>query len=235
MPRSRSIFIQSDRVLRRSPLALTCPARLMAPPNSSSFSVSVVLPASGWEMIANVRRRATSSASGERDGDSAWSGNVGHEARAFGRENRANQASFGGCEGRSPVPYRQRKDGLPVHSSSAGTALPGSEGRRWPGSCCSSPACWKSAGRSASTIPKVSRRLVPSVLTLAAMAGSILLLGLALKTLPIGTAYAVWTGIGAVGTAILRHRPVRRARHRRPPRLHRADRGRHRRASSSSP
>jgi quaternary ammonium compound-resistance protein SugE len=46
-------------------------------------------------------------------------------------------------------------------------------------------------------------RLVPSVLTLAAMAGSILLLGWALKTLPIGTAYAVWTGIGAVGTAIL--------------------------------
>ena len=46
-------------------------------------------------------------------------------------------------------------------------------------------------------------RLMPSVLTLAAMAGSILLLGWALKTLPIGTAYAVWTGIGAVGTAIL--------------------------------
>ena len=46
-------------------------------------------------------------------------------------------------------------------------------------------------------------RLIPSVLTLAAMAGSILLLGLALKTLPIGTAYAVWTGIGAVGTATL--------------------------------
>ena len=46
-------------------------------------------------------------------------------------------------------------------------------------------------------------RLVPSVLTLAAMAGSILLLGIALKTLPIGTAYAVWTGIGAVGIAAL--------------------------------
>ena len=46
-------------------------------------------------------------------------------------------------------------------------------------------------------------RLVPSVLTLAAMAGSIILLGVALKTLPIGTAYAVWTGIGAVGTALL--------------------------------
>ena len=46
-------------------------------------------------------------------------------------------------------------------------------------------------------------RLAPSALTLAAMAGSVLLLGLALKTLPIGTAYAVWTGIGAVGTALL--------------------------------
>jgi quaternary ammonium compound-resistance protein SugE len=46
-------------------------------------------------------------------------------------------------------------------------------------------------------------RLVPSVLTLICMAGSIILLGLAVKTLPIGTAYAVWTGIGAVGTAIL--------------------------------
>lgn len=46
-------------------------------------------------------------------------------------------------------------------------------------------------------------RLVPSVLTLICMAGSMVMLGLALKTLPMGTAYAVWTGIGAVGTAIL--------------------------------
>ena len=46
-------------------------------------------------------------------------------------------------------------------------------------------------------------RLMPSVLTLAAMAGSVILLGIALKTLPIGTAYAVWTGIGAVGTAAI--------------------------------
>ena len=46
-------------------------------------------------------------------------------------------------------------------------------------------------------------RLIPSVLTLACMAASMALLGLALKTLPIGTAYAVWTGIGAVGTAAL--------------------------------
>ena len=46
-------------------------------------------------------------------------------------------------------------------------------------------------------------KLVPSVITLVAMAGSVILLGLALKTLPVGTAYAVWTGIGAVGTAVL--------------------------------
>jgi quaternary ammonium compound-resistance protein SugE len=46
-------------------------------------------------------------------------------------------------------------------------------------------------------------RLVPSALTLTAMLLSIVLLGLALKALPVGTAYAVWTGIGAVGTAAL--------------------------------
>lgn len=46
-------------------------------------------------------------------------------------------------------------------------------------------------------------RLVPSILTLVCMTASILLLGLALKTLPLGTAYAVWTGIGTVGTALL--------------------------------
>lgn len=46
-------------------------------------------------------------------------------------------------------------------------------------------------------------RLVPSVLTLGCMVASVLLLGLALKTLPVGTGYAVWTGIGTVGTALL--------------------------------
>jgi quaternary ammonium compound-resistance protein SugE len=46
-------------------------------------------------------------------------------------------------------------------------------------------------------------RLAPSVLTILSMALSVLLLGLALKTLPVGTAYAVWTGIGTVGTALL--------------------------------
>jgi quaternary ammonium compound-resistance protein SugE len=46
-------------------------------------------------------------------------------------------------------------------------------------------------------------RLVPTVLTAISMAISLGLLGLALKSLPVGTAYAVWTGIGSVGTAIL--------------------------------
>ena len=46
-------------------------------------------------------------------------------------------------------------------------------------------------------------RLVPTVLTVAAMTLSIAMLGIALRTLPVGTAYAVWTGIGAVGTAML--------------------------------
>ena len=46
-------------------------------------------------------------------------------------------------------------------------------------------------------------RPVPTVLTVASMAVSLGLLGLALKTLPLGTAYAIWTGIGTVGTVIL--------------------------------
>ncbi|EHR70778.1 cation/cationic drug transporter [Burkholderiales bacterium JOSHI_001] len=46
-------------------------------------------------------------------------------------------------------------------------------------------------------------RVLPSVLTLGAMAGSVVLLGIAMKTLPVGTSYAVWVGVGAVGTAIL--------------------------------
>jgi quaternary ammonium compound-resistance protein SugE len=46
-------------------------------------------------------------------------------------------------------------------------------------------------------------RPLPTVLTVAAMCASVGLLGLAVKQLPISTAYAVWTGIGAVGTAVL--------------------------------
>ena len=46
-------------------------------------------------------------------------------------------------------------------------------------------------------------RLVPSVLTIAAMGVSFWFLSLAMRTIPLGTAYAVWTGIGAVGVAAL--------------------------------
>lgn len=45
-------------------------------------------------------------------------------------------------------------------------------------------------------------RLVPSLLVGVALAGSLWLLALAVRTLPIGTAYAVWVGIGAAGAAI---------------------------------
>ena len=45
-------------------------------------------------------------------------------------------------------------------------------------------------------------RLVPSVISIVAMIASMALLSWAMKSLPVGTAYAVWTGIGAVGAAI---------------------------------
>jgi quaternary ammonium compound-resistance protein SugE len=46
-------------------------------------------------------------------------------------------------------------------------------------------------------------RPIPTVLTIAGMIASFVMLSFAARTLPIGTAYAVWVGIGAVGTAIL--------------------------------
>jgi quaternary ammonium compound-resistance protein SugE len=46
-------------------------------------------------------------------------------------------------------------------------------------------------------------RLWPSFFTLASMVSSVVLLGVAMKSLPVGTSYAVWVGIGAIGTAIL--------------------------------
>ena len=46
-------------------------------------------------------------------------------------------------------------------------------------------------------------RPLPTLLTVASMVASLGFLGLALKTLPLGTAYAVWTGVGTIGTAIL--------------------------------
>jgi quaternary ammonium compound-resistance protein SugE len=46
-------------------------------------------------------------------------------------------------------------------------------------------------------------RLWPTIWTVAAMIVSLWLLGIAMKSLPVGTAYAVWVGVGAVGTVIL--------------------------------
>src|SRR5215469_8844447 len=62
MPRCCSRRIQSEVAWRAALRPLTVPAIWIAPPNNSSFSVSVVLPASGCEMIANVRRRRISAA-----------------------------------------------------------------------------------------------------------------------------------------------------------------------------
>jgi len=45
-------------------------------------------------------------------------------------------------------------------------------------------------------------RLIPSLITITAMIASVVLLSWAMKSLPVGTAYAIWTGIGAVGAAI---------------------------------
>ncbi|WNG58398.1 quaternary ammonium compound efflux SMR transporter SugE [Archangium gephyra] len=59
-------------------------------------------------------------------------------------------------------------------------------------------------------------RLVPSVLTVGAIIASMVLLGVAAKSLPIGTAYAIWVGIGALGAAVLGiflfHEPITPAR-----------------------
>jgi len=60
MPRSFSSAIQSDVAWRAALRLFTEPAIWIAPPNSSSFSVKVVLPASGWLTMAKLRRRRVS-------------------------------------------------------------------------------------------------------------------------------------------------------------------------------
>src|SRR6476620_9752268 len=65
MPRCFSISIQSLVAWRDALRPFTAPAIWIAPENSSSFSVSVVLPASGWEMMAKVRRRRVSAETGD--------------------------------------------------------------------------------------------------------------------------------------------------------------------------
>jgi len=46
-------------------------------------------------------------------------------------------------------------------------------------------------------------RVWPTLWTVAAMVGSLWLLGIAMKSLPVGTAYSVWVGVGAIGTVVL--------------------------------
>lgn len=46
-------------------------------------------------------------------------------------------------------------------------------------------------------------KLGPTAITIAAMVASVVLLGVALRDLPVGTGYAIWTGIGTIGTAVL--------------------------------
>jgi hypothetical protein len=84
MPRACSIFIQSERVRRPSPRARTAPAMRIAPPRSRSFSVKVVLPASGCEMIAKVRRRRAASAAAFKAGVSWAARDKEHAPRLFG-------------------------------------------------------------------------------------------------------------------------------------------------------
>ena len=72
-------------------------------------------------------------------------------------------------------------------------------------------------------------RLIPSIWTVVSMAVSFLFLSLALKTLPVGTAYAVWTGDRRGRGRDPWHCPVRGARERAAAWLHRHDRRRHRR------
>ena len=73
-------------------------------------------------------------------------------------------------------------------------------------------------------------RLTPSILTAVSMVISVVLLGLALRELPVGSAYAVWTGIGTVGTALLGMYLFAEPATVDPPRLHRPHRLGHWRA-----
>src|SRR5262245_53975764 len=73
MPRCCSRRIQSEVACRAALRPLTVPAIWIAPPNSNSFSVSVVLPASGCEMMANVRRSAVSCTVKVMNLSGAWS------------------------------------------------------------------------------------------------------------------------------------------------------------------
>src|SRR5690554_3917167 len=94
MPRSCSSFIQSEVACRAALRPLTEPAIWIAPPNSSSFSVSVVLPASGCEMIANVRRRAASAATSGMAIPAALAPGLFGETRNYTGPRRGGRAVF---------------------------------------------------------------------------------------------------------------------------------------------
>jgi quaternary ammonium compound-resistance protein SugE len=128
-----------------------------------------------------------------------------------GRENRPDQGVSipylkrrRELAGRSRLPHiKLGKDDLPSHTTTAGTALPHDLGGPLAWFLLLAAGLMEVGWAIGLKYTEGFTRLMPSVLTLTAMAISMALLGLALKTLPIGTAYAVWTGIGAVGTAIL--------------------------------
>src|SRR4051812_39159158 len=104
MPRCFSISIQSEVAWREALRALTEPAIWIAPENSNSFSVSVVLPASGWEMMAKVRRRRTSGLS------SLMGRQVSPERRAAISAPVARRRRRGECRGRDAAARPRRHD-----------------------------------------------------------------------------------------------------------------------------
>ena len=75
--------------------------------------------------------------------------------------------------------------------------------KSWPGSFFSSQGILEIGWAIGLKYTEGFTKLVPTVLTAASMVASVVLLGIAVRTLPLGTAYAVWTGIGTVGTVIL--------------------------------
>ena len=105
MPRSFSISMKSDAVARCSAFCRTAPACWRAPPYSRSFSVMVVLPESGWEMMARFRLRsistcgalksgvASAEAAAKRDGALALLCSSGWKARVVGASSKLQQRS----------------------------------------------------------------------------------------------------------------------------------------------
>ena len=91
--------------------------------------MSVVLPASGWEMIANVRRRATSSESGERDGDSAETAMSDMRLERLAGKTGLIKPHVVVAEAAGQSHIGSGRTAFQFDSSSAGTTLPGSEGR----------------------------------------------------------------------------------------------------------